>query len=192
MSDEWCIPGCRSWYRLRRSAPGCWVRNEIAYFNCPSSIRSRVGHQTRVIRRDGNATWQGHKCAAELMKVWSSRGRNDGLVLRLHATAVTSRFGIMVADRSAMKLSAKFARQESEEARLARIRRRHVPSDRADAIRRMLSISEPPAKSPRRVSRTAGSGEVLCHDCKRAFALPMHLSRHRKTKHGNTAASNER
>jgi len=96
---------------------------------------------------------------------------------------------IMIADRYAMKLSAKFARQETEEARLARIARRRVSSDRAEAIRRMLSISGLPAKSAPQESRAGGrGGALLCPDCDRAFALPMHLGRHRKTKHGDAAA----
>lgn len=94
----------------------------------------------------------------------------------------------MPGDRSAMKLSAKFARQETEEARLARITRRRVASDRAEAVRRMLSISEPPAKSLHQVSTTSRGGALVCRDCERAFALPMHLGRHRKTKHRDAAA----
>src|SRR5207237_10389602 len=96
--------------------------------------------------------------------------------------------GIMRGDRSAMKLSAKFARQESEEARLARITRRRVSNDRADAIRRMLNISEMPLESPQRVGRAAGSGALRCPDCDRAFALPMHLGRHRRAKHSGAVA----
>jgi len=41
---------------------------------------------------------------------------------------------------SEMKLSAKFARQESEEARQARIARRRIRGDRAEAVRQMLGI----------------------------------------------------
>lgn len=37
-----------------------------------------------------------------------------------------------------MKLSAKFARQETEEQRLARIARKRIPKDRVEAIRRMF------------------------------------------------------
>jgi hypothetical protein len=37
-----------------------------------------------------------------------------------------------------MKLSAKFARQESEDRRLARIARKRIPKDRLETIRRML------------------------------------------------------
>jgi hypothetical protein len=69
-----------------------------------------------------------------------------------------------------MKLSAKFARQESEQARLARVARRRIPSDRVDAIRRMLNA-------------------LVCPDCNRTFALPMHLGRHRKAKHGRSDAA---
>jgi hypothetical protein len=39
-----------------------------------------------------------------------------------------------------MKLSAKFARQETEQARLARIARRRIREDRIDAVRRMLGL----------------------------------------------------
>jgi hypothetical protein len=44
-----------------------------------------------------------------------------------------------------IKLSAKFARQETEAARLARVARRRIPADRAATIRRMLGLPEPPA-----------------------------------------------
>lgn len=86
-----------------------------------------------------------------------------------------------------MKLSAKFARQESEEARRARVARRRVPSDRIDAIRRMLGVVEVvPA------ARAAGAGafrarSLACPDCPRVFALPMHLGRHRKAAHDRDA-----
>ena len=57
-----------------------------------------------------------------------------------------------------MKLSAKFARQETEAARLARIARRRISKEREAAVRRMLSLPEepgplddaPPAPNPRR------------------------------------------
>ena len=39
-----------------------------------------------------------------------------------------------------IKLSAKFARQESEQARLARIARKLIPTDRIETIRRMLGL----------------------------------------------------
>jgi len=57
-----------------------------------------------------------------------------------------------------MKLSAKFARQETEVARLARIGRRRISKEREAAVRRMLSLPDesapldepPPAGEPRR------------------------------------------
>jgi hypothetical protein len=57
-----------------------------------------------------------------------------------------------------MKLSAKFARQETEAARLARIGRRRISKEREAAVRRMLSLPDaaapaepasPTAKPPR-------------------------------------------
>jgi hypothetical protein len=39
-----------------------------------------------------------------------------------------------------IKLSAKFARQESEQARLAHIARKRIPTDRIETIRRMLGL----------------------------------------------------
>jgi hypothetical protein len=47
-----------------------------------------------------------------------------------------------------MKLSAKFARQETEAARLARIGRRRISKEREAAVRRMLSLPDaaPPAE----------------------------------------------
>jgi hypothetical protein len=56
-----------------------------------------------------------------------------------------------------MKLSAKFARQETEAARLARIARRRISKEREAAVRRMLSLPDepeplqdaPPAPNPR-------------------------------------------
>src|SRR5215831_13548601 len=50
----------------------------------------------------------------------------------------TGDFGTM-----GIKLSAKFARQESEQARLARIARKRIPPDRIETIRRMLGILDP-------------------------------------------------
>jgi hypothetical protein len=44
-----------------------------------------------------------------------------------------------------MKLSAKFARQETEAARLARIARRRISKEREAAVRRMLSLPDEPA-----------------------------------------------
>jgi hypothetical protein len=88
-----------------------------------------------------------------------------------------------------MKLSAKFARQESEEARRARIARRRVSSDRVEAIRRMLGVVEtapaPPGLSP----SEPRSRSLACPDCERAFALPMHLGRHRKAAHARGDAA---
>ena len=51
-----------------------------------------------------------------------------------------------------MKLSAKFARQESEEARQARIARRRIRGDRAEAVRQMLGLEAgaEAARPPRR------------------------------------------
>src|SRR5262249_34993225 len=70
-----------------------------------------------------------------------------------------------------IKLSAKFARQESEQARVARIARKRVPPDRADTIRRMLGILEP---QPHREERSVDAvGSLSCPRCHRAFALPM-------------------
>lgn len=86
-----------------------------------------------------------------------------------------------------MKLAAKFARQETEEARLARVSRRRVSSDRAEAIRRMLDV---PAETPpaRRPPAAAPARTLRCADCDRAFALPMHLGRHRKRAHDRPGA----
>ena len=41
-----------------------------------------------------------------------------------------------------VKLSAKFARQEREPQRVARIARRRIPKDRVAAVRRMLGLAE--------------------------------------------------
>jgi hypothetical protein len=88
-----------------------------------------------------------------------------------------------------MKLSAKFARQESEEMRQARVARRRVSLERADAIRRMLDVPALPSE-PRehRASATSTASSVVCADCSRSFMLPMHLARHRKAKHEGNAA----
>lgn len=79
----------------------------------------------------------------------------------------------------AMKLSEKFARQESEEARLARIARRRIREDRADSIRRFFQIEIP------RKATAAALADLphLCDLCDRRFSLPMHLGRHKKSKH---------
>ena len=88
-----------------------------------------------------------------------------------------------------MKLSAKFARQESEEMRQARVARRRVSLERADAVRRMLDVpSLPPEPRERRAAATATENGVVCADCSRSFSLPMHLARHRKAKHESTDA----
>jgi hypothetical protein len=93
-----------------------------------------------------------------------------------------------------MKLSAKFARQESEEMRQARVARRRVAGERADAIRRMLNVPLRPPESRPRESREPGSvitssQAVVCPDCNRTFSLPMHLGRHRKAKHDRSDAA---
>jgi hypothetical protein len=41
-----------------------------------------------------------------------------------------------------VKLSAKFARQEREPERLARIARRRIREDRVEAVRRMLGLTD--------------------------------------------------
>jgi hypothetical protein len=88
-----------------------------------------------------------------------------------------------------MKLSAKFARQESEEMRQARVARRRVAEERADAIRRMLNVPlrPPESREPRAV--VTSSQAVVCPDCNRTFSLPMHLGRHRKAKHDRSDAA---
>jgi hypothetical protein len=88
-----------------------------------------------------------------------------------------------------MKLAAKFARQESEEMRQARVARRRVSVDRAEAIRRMLDVPDaPPEPRARRVGMAPGRS-VVCTECSRSFALPMHLGRHRKAKHDRSDAA---
>ena len=82
-----------------------------------------------------------------------------------------------------MKLSAKFARQESEQARVARIARRRIPLERADAIRRMLRLSETESRGSEQRPVANGADSVVCPECQRRFALPMHLGRHKKRKH---------
>ena len=90
-----------------------------------------------------------------------------------------------------MKLSAKFARQESEEARRARVARRRVPSDRADAIRRMLGVLDVAVGQAGRSARSSEprSRSLSCPHCQRVFALPMHLGRHRKAAHDRSDAA---
>jgi hypothetical protein len=89
-----------------------------------------------------------------------------------------------------MKLSAKFARQESEEMRQARVARRRVSLERAEAIRRMLDVPQlPPESRERGVAIASAPGDIVCSDCHRSFALPMHLARHRKAKHEGSDAA---
>ena len=85
---------------------------------------------------------------------------------------------------SLVKLSEKFARQESEHARLARIARRRISQDRAEAIRQLFGIDKEGEASPPPV---AGLPHV-CDLCGRRFSLPMHLGRHKKSKHLTSTA----
>ena len=85
-----------------------------------------------------------------------------------------------------MKLAAKFARQETEEARVARVARRRIPSDRIDAIRRMLDLPETRSQMPKRRRDVNSDAALICPECKRAFSLPMHLGRHKKARHDPT------
>lgn len=84
-----------------------------------------------------------------------------------------------------MKLSAKFARQETEEARLARIARRRIREDQSEAVRRMLglpaTIQRPTEHDIR--NKNAPERTLSCPRCDRRFALPMHLGRHMQTIH---------
>jgi hypothetical protein len=82
-----------------------------------------------------------------------------------------------------IKLSAKFARQESEEARLARIARKRIPPDRAETIRRMLGMSESEERPTLERRDGATGGPLSCSECNRVFVLPMHLGRHKRAKH---------
>ena len=81
-----------------------------------------------------------------------------------------------------MKLAAKFARQEDEETRLARITRRRVAGDRAEVIRRMLGLPETKSEHGR-MERRDSAGELLCPECHRRFSLAMHLGRHVSATH---------
>ena len=81
-----------------------------------------------------------------------------------------------------LKLSAKFARQESEEARLARISRKRIPPDRIATIRRMLGVLDP--EPQRRQQPGKVTVALACPECSRTFALPMHLGRHKRARHG--------
>ncbi|MGH7390064.1 MAG: hypothetical protein ACREM3_11510 [Candidatus Rokuibacteriota bacterium] len=84
-----------------------------------------------------------------------------------------------------IKLSAKFARQESEETRRARIARRRIREDRVEAVRRMLGLpDEVRTPTPPRPHRESNSERVLaCPRCERRFARPMHLGRHLQAAH---------
>jgi len=85
-----------------------------------------------------------------------------------------------------MKLSAKFARQETEEVRIARIARRRVSNETAGIIRRMLDVSEVDSVPSR--AATVRSGALVCSDCGRQFSHPMHLGRHSNAKHRTSSA----
>jgi len=85
-----------------------------------------------------------------------------------------------------MKLSERFARQETEETRLARLARRRLSKDQATAVRRFLGDTPQAADDS---TTAAGVTPHVCDECGRRFSLPMHLGRHRKSKHaGFTAA----
>ena len=62
-----------------------------------------------------------------------------------------------------IKLSAKFARQENEEARLARIARRRIPADRIETVRRLLELPQIGRRTEQR------------HDRRKAFFCPNRL-----------------
>ena len=83
----------------------------------------------------------------------------------------------------AMKLSEKFARQETEATRLARIARRRPSKEQMQSVRRFLGGAAHDA------ARAVLSASLVCDDCGRAFSLPMHLGRHRKSKHAAVAAA---
>jgi hypothetical protein len=87
-----------------------------------------------------------------------------------------------------MKLAAKFARQETETVRLARIGRRRISTEREAAIRRMLSLPEAPARTAAVSTTRDMDGLLRCIDCARAFKLPMHWARHRNAKHRTDVA----
>jgi hypothetical protein len=79
-----------------------------------------------------------------------------------------------------IKLSAKFARQESEGARLARISRKRIPADRIETVRRMLGLPRVEDQTEQHQDR---SRTLSCPECHRVFALPMHRGRHQKAAH---------
>jgi hypothetical protein len=87
-----------------------------------------------------------------------------------------------------MKLSEKFARQESEAMRLARIARRRLSADRAQSIRNFLGLTNDRPERHRRAASDdrrppAVDGPHVCDTCGRRFVLPMHLGRHLKASH---------
>ena len=82
-----------------------------------------------------------------------------------------------------MKLSEKFARQESEDARLARISRRRISKAQSDSVRRFLGDRQEKSARAARAARVSSDGPLLCDQCGRRFSLPMHLGRHRKWTH---------
>jgi hypothetical protein len=87
-----------------------------------------------------------------------------------------------------MKLAAKFARQETERVRLARIGRRRISKDREAAVRRMLSLPEAPPDTVAASTTRDVDGLLRCSECARAFKLPMHWARHRNAKHRTDVA----
>jgi hypothetical protein len=83
-----------------------------------------------------------------------------------------------------VKLSEKFARQESETARLARIARRRISDERAEAVRQFLGIpDDAPADIAPRAKASTTAGSHVCDVCGRRFLLPMHLGRHKRSAH---------
>jgi hypothetical protein len=82
-----------------------------------------------------------------------------------------------------MKLSEKFARQETEATRLARIGRRRISRARTESIRQFLGIPDDHGKTG------VGERAHVCEVCDRRFSLPMHLGRHRKSKHKSFAVA---
>ena len=82
-----------------------------------------------------------------------------------------------------MKLAAKFARQETEAARVARIARRRFSKDSEEAVRRLLDIPEQTAALEKRSPGAPVNGGFECVECSRVFKLPMHWGRHRRSKH---------
>ena len=54
----------------------------------------------------------------------------------------------------------------------------------------MLNVPErPPEPRERPGGAIAPARSVVCSDCSRSFALPMHLGRHRKAKHDRSDAA---